>query len=266
MPMKIKILLSMWGWRDQLSPEQLLERARETGYDGVDGEPPLCTPAEWQKLRAASGLANFILVGSPDLDDQVRRMKMAAEFAPDGIISHTGGDELSFDDGCRFLERCLAVEQELGIPVVHETHRGKLFHHPVVTARYIEKFPEVKLNADFSHFVVATESLLERFEPQMARIISRCFHIHGRVGYHESPQVSDPRAPEFQPFVERHEQWWDAIKAAREADGTETLYFAPEFGPPGYMPTLPYTQQPVASLWDVNHWMAQRTRTRWGLR
>jgi hypothetical protein len=26
----------------------------------------------------------------------------------------------------------------------------------------------------------------------------------------------------------------------------------PEFGPPGYMPTLPFTNQPVADAWRVN--------------
>jgi hypothetical protein len=263
--MSIKILLSMWGWKELLSPEELLERAKESGYDGIDGEPPLCSPTAWQKLRADYGMANFILVGGEDIDEQVRRMKMAAEFAPDGIISHTGSDTYSFDDGCRFLERCLKVEAELGIPVVHETHRGKLFYHPVVTARYVETFPEVKINADFAHFVVACESLLEPMQPYLDTIISRCFHIHGRVAQQEASQVADPRAPEFQPHVERHEQWWDAIKAAREVDGTPTLHFTPEFGPHPYMPALPYTQQPVASLWDVNLWMAQRQRRRWGL-
>ena len=36
------------------------------------------------------------------------------------------------------------------------------------------------------------------------------------------------------------------------------MTFTPEFGPPGYMPTLPYTKQPVADLWELNAWMARR--------
>ena len=263
--MHIKFLLSMWGWKEHYAPEDLLQRAKEHGFDGIDGEPPLCTPSQWQKLRADYGMANFILVGGQDIDEQVRRMKMAAEFAPDGIISHTGSDAYSFDEGCRFLERCLKVEEELGIPVVHETHRGKLFHHPIITARYVEAFPEVKINADFSHFVLVCESLLESMQPYLDTIISRCFHIHARVGQEEASQVSDPRAPEFQRHLEAHEAWWDAIKAAREADGTPVLHVAPEFGPHPYMPALPYTRQPIADLWEVNLWMAQRLRTRWGL-
>jgi hypothetical protein len=31
--------------------------------------------------------------------------------------------------------------------------------------------------------------------------------------------------------------------------------FTAEFGPPGYMPTVPFTGKPVADLWEVNQWM-----------
>ena len=30
----------------------------------------------------------------------------------------------------------------------------------------------------------------------------------------------------------------------------------PEFGPDGYLHLLPYTQTPVANLWEINRWMA----------
>ena len=36
--------------------------------------------------------------------------------------------------------------------------------------------------------------------------------------------------------------------------------FTPEFGPDGYMPTLPFTDQPVADLLTINTAMAQWLR------
>ena len=30
----------------------------------------------------------------------------------------------------------------------------------------------------------------------------------------------------------------------------------PEFGPDGYLHLLPYSQTPVADLWEINCWMA----------
>ncbi len=31
---------------------------------------------------------------------------------------------------------------------------------------------------------------------------------------------------------------------------------APEHGPPNYQIALPYTRQPVASIWEINSWMS----------
>jgi hypothetical protein len=36
-----------------------------------------------------------------------------------------------------------------------------------------------------------------------------------------------------------------------------------EFGPPDYMPTLPYTRQAVADQWDINVYMLQVLRKRY---
>jgi hypothetical protein len=36
----------------------------------------------------------------------------------------------------------------------------------------------------------------------------------------------------------------------------------PEFLYDGYMLTLPYTEMPVADVWQINAWMAERQRSR----
>ena len=38
-----------------------------------------------------------------------------------------------------------------------------------------------------------------------------------------------------------------------------------EFGPPTYMPTLPYTQQPLADQWAINVYMKDLWRKRYAL-
>jgi hypothetical protein len=65
--------------------------------------------------------------------------------------------------------------------------------------------------------------------------------------------------------VDAHETWWDAVRDAREKAGAKRLTFDPEFGPWRYMPCLPYTRQPVAGLWDLCLWGADRLRERWGI-
>lgn len=34
----------------------------------------------------------------------------------------------------------------------------------------------------------------------------------------------------------------------------------PEFGPDGYLHTLPFTNAPVADLWEINTWMGREER------
>jgi len=87
-------------------------------------------------------------------------------------------------------------------------------------------------------------------------------HIHARVGHPEGPQVSDPRAPEWSDAVEAHLGWWQRVAVHQRSHGAPVLTITPEFGPPTYMPALPFTRQPVANLWEVNVYMRDLLKER----
>jgi hypothetical protein len=122
----------------------------------------------------------------------------------------------------------------------------------------ISRFDTLRLCADFSHWVCVGERLLEDQDDILQRCAQRTIHLHARVGYEEGPQVPDPRAPEYQRHCEAHERWWEWIWAAQAARGDTETTLTPEFGPPAYLQTLPYTNVPVANLWDICDWQAQR--------
>jgi hypothetical protein len=94
----------------------------------------------------------------------------------------------------------------------------------------------------------------------------RCIHIHARVGWIEGPQVADPRAPEFQPYLEAHERWWDIVWDAQAKRGMETSTLTPEYGPAPYQQVLPYTKMAVADIWEISRWQAQRELERFSMR
>jgi hypothetical protein len=72
--------------------------------------------------------------------------------------------------------------------------------------------------------------------------------------------VPEPRAPEWRAQVRMHERWWlRAVKAMRK-DGVDIITFTSEYGPPTYMQALPYTRQPVADVWEIGVWQAERFR------
>ncbi|MEM7014089.1 MAG: sugar phosphate isomerase/epimerase, partial [Verrucomicrobiota bacterium] len=86
------------------------------------------------------------------------------------------------------------------------------------------------------------------------------FHLHGRVGYDQGPQVPDPRAPEYADDVEAHFDWWRVVWKMQAERGFETITMTPEFGTDGYLHLEPWTQEPVADLWEINCWIAERLR------
>jgi hypothetical protein len=92
--------------------------------------------------------------------------------------------------------------------------------------------------------------------------ISRTDHVHARVGHAHGPQVADPRVGAGLEWTERFEAWWDRILEQRLAEGRPFLTVNPEFGPPPYQPTDP-NGRPLADVWDVCLWMAERFRERW---
>ncbi|MCC3372069.1 sugar phosphate isomerase/epimerase [Cohnella sp. REN36] len=238
------------------------ERIARAGYQGVECPLPVADQEPlFRQLLREYGLSYIaqVLTDGPDhatsFDLQVKR---ASAFEPFFIVSQSGKDSDSPERQLAFFERALQTEAEIGIPVAHETHRGRALYTPWHAAYLLGRLERLKLNADFSHWCCVAESLLEEHEERMTLACRRSLHIHGRIGHREGPQVADPRAPEYGYELSVHEGWWKRVVMERISQGAEAVTFTPEFGPPGYMPTLPYTKQPIADLWELNLWMADR--------
>jgi hypothetical protein len=251
--MKLKIFKALWGMEGTL--EERFKRIAEAGYDGVEGHAGRQEARIFRRLLDKYHLdyIHMIFTGGPDHEASFAKdLEFAAKLKPLQVTAHSGKDSMTEQQGRKFFKSALQVEKELGLTVAHETHRGRILYNPWVTARLLEELPDLKVTADLSHWCVVTGSLLEDI------------HIHGRVGYSEGPQVPDPRAPEYQTHLKRHEGWWKAIVDRQlKEKKRKAITFTPEFGPPDYMHTLPFTRQPVADLWEVCLWMANRFREKY---
>jgi hypothetical protein len=136
-----------------------------------------------------------------------------------------------------------------------------LFAAPVAR-HYLETIPDLRLTFDVSHWCNVSESLLQDQAATVALALSRVDHIHARIGHPEGPQVNDPRAPEWEQAVKAHFAWWDEVIQRKKANG-EVMTILTEFGPPDYMPTLPYTREPLADQWAINVHMMELLRKRY---
>jgi hypothetical protein len=180
------------------------------------------------------------------------RLEYLVTLRPDFINSHTGKDYFSFDDNCRVIDAVENIAHRSGIPILHETHRGRFTFHASSLLPYLEKFPKLQFTGDFSHWCTVSESMLEDQQATIAKIIPHVLHIHARVGHEQSPQVNDPFAPEWNQHVFAFFEWWRKIIDANVAQGRASITITPEFGPVPYMPTLPYSNKPLSDQWAVN--------------
>jgi hypothetical protein len=161
-----------------------------------------------------------------------------------------------------FYAQAIDLERKIGIPVSHETHRRRYFATPWQTRHIMQRFPDLRITCDFSHWVCVCERLLPDMGETISLAAQHCHHLHARVGYAEGPQVPDPSAPEYATQLAAHEAWWEQVWQSQRERGFLGSTLTPEFGPPPYLQTLPYTNVPVADLVAVCDWMAKRQRER----
>ncbi len=257
--MELKWICTVWGL-EKLTPQEKLDRIKKAGYDGVETGIP-ADPEERRELRGLLDERGLLLVAQQhtaggnaaahvqSFEEQYRR---AVEAKPLLVNSHTGKDYFTIDETRLLFTAAAGLEKSLGVPVAHEIHRGRVTFSTLSTMALLDAVPDVRLTADFSHWCCVHESLLDDQQERVTRAIARTFHLHARVGCAESPQVSDPRAPEWEKELQAHLRWWQAIVNLRKAQGAEVLTICPEFGPPPYMVTLPGTGRPIADQWAIN--------------
>lgn len=266
----LKILATNWGYEGTV--DSFCAAAKKEGYDGAEFWWPQ-SRREQDELFAAlkkHGLEVGFLCGaglkdySAHLDFFKKSIDAAAksEIKPLYINCHSGRDHFSYDQNKAFIDHTSEASEKSGIPIYHETHRARMLFAAHIARNFIEKNPKLKLTLDISHWCNVAETLLEDQEETVKLALSRAGHIHARIGHPEGPQVNDPRAPEWESALKAHLAWWDVV-VERKIKSGEQITFLTEFGPPHYMPTVPYTNQPLADQWGINVFMMHLLRKRY---
>lgn len=268
------VLFFQTDWGRTSSMDAFCEKAKVAGYDGIEVWLP-SSEEDQDALRKALekhdlkvGFLNGTNKSKPyaeSLKAYEEHLRVLVSWSPEYINCHTGSDFFTFEQNKAFIEAANKITRETNIPIYHETHRGRFTFNLPDTKEYISKIPDLRLNLDVSHWMVVHESLLESHDDDLKEVIAHTGHLHARVGHAEGPQVNDPEAPEWKKAVDRHlDIWEEVIRNHWKTNDTFTL--TTEFGPPTYMPTLPYTGLPVADQWKANLYMVKVIKERLGLR
>ena len=268
---ELKILATKWGFTGTI--DEFCRRVKKEGYDGMEVWWPMEKKDQDELFAALKkyGLeVGFLCAGSQSnyqqhLDHFKRMLDAAANNTiqkPLYINCHSGRDYFSYEENKTFIDHTTQISKQTGILICHETHRSRMLFAAPVAKQFIQKNPALKITFDVSHWCNVSESLLHDQPENIALALERVEHIHARIGHPEGPQVNDPRAPEWDAAVKAHFAWWDKVVARKKEKG-ERLTILTEFGPPDYMPTIPYTRQPLADQWAINVYMMQLLRKRY---
>ncbi|KAE8346139.1 hypothetical protein BDV24DRAFT_158938 [Aspergillus arachidicola] len=125
--------------------------------------------------------------------------------------------------------------------VSYEAHRNRAFFRPRATAAVLKRVPSLQVTADFSHFVVVCERLLDQDEDNKERlrtIIPGVTHIHASIGTTQSSQCPEPTNDVFKEERRFFEDSWKQIIQSIVQQRSSPVTFVPEYGEGRRLQTL----------------------------
>jgi len=271
--MKLELFKTMWGFEGDF--ETACIQAKEEGFKGIEGQAPKEKEerAQWKacldkyKLEYIGEIVtggDYVPARHHSVQAHIKDVQSAIENAlelnPRFITCLGGLDAWNKEESITFFTSAMAHAKKHQLEIVFETHRSRILFTPWITNEIIEALPQIKLTLDISHWCVVCERLMNTELETIKAIAPHVYHIHGRVGYDQGPQVPHPEAPEYKEALLSHQECWEIIWDAQHDNNFEVTTMTPEFGPDGYLHTLPFTNAPVADLWEINCWMAETER------
>lgn len=236
-------LLPDWSAGPRGDARAVLEAARAAGYGGIQGgDPAACrelglVPTTFGVLPRPGGLA-----------DQAKWWADQG-FACATVHLGTGMEDDAEAD--RLVTEVLEASATTGLPIYVETHRATITQDLWRTAQLVARFPELRLNGDFSHWYTGLEMTYGDFDAKvafLAPVFARVRYLHGRIGTSGAIQVDVGDGGPDLPHVAHFRTLWTA--ACRGFLDTavpgETLAFAPELLPAviGYAREIPTPEGP----------------------
>ncbi len=271
--MNLQLSKTLWGHTGSVT--QAAQLAVAAGFEGIEAPAPadVASVEQLAEVLQAHGLfwiqeictaGSYVPRRHADLDEhlkdfenQLRRgLDIGARFA--NIMG--GCDAWEIDDSVRFFATAQEIADRIGVTCSFETHRGRSFFTPWNTVKILDRVPELKVTCDFSHWAVVCERLMDCEWDSILRVAQQAHHVHSRVGYDQGPQVPHPGAPEYAQALASHQRCWEAVWTSQLERGYTDVTMTPEFGPDGYLHTLPFTGEPVADLWTLNCWIGATER------
>ncbi|WP_322885390.1 sugar phosphate isomerase/epimerase [Sinorhizobium medicae] len=238
---------SMWAMElrapdgvERSVPENL-DMIAEAGFDGISGNCiDLVKAADLARAAAERGLAAAAewQCFPKAVDDLKPVIEFAAKWGGHHICLQADVRPRSLAECVPLLEGWHRLAEESPVPVWIETHRDRMTTDLYFTLDLLDAFPDMKLIADLSHFLVGREfawPISDENHAYIHRILDNAWALHGRVASREQVQI-EISFPQHKPLVNQFLDWWEYGMRSylNNAENTRPLSFNCELGPRPY--------------------------------
>jgi len=245
---RLVVYQSLWAMEQrrpdgfEWSLDQKLQMIRDAGFDGA-GVRFFDRDYARQVTRRLSewGLTWQAQCYPQRVEDLAPILEHVTEFGADhlnlqaDVRPHTVAECVPLIEGWRRLAA------DAGVALHFETHRDRMTTDLYFMLRLLDRFPDLRLTGDLSHYVVGREfawPISEENHRLMHRVIDNCWGFHGRVASREQIQVQISFAHQ-RDWLELFMRWWEYGFRSwrRRAPANAVLSFLCELGPKEYAMT-----------------------------
>lgn len=239
------ILQSLWGMErhhsdgHEWSTEEQFEMIAAAGFDGI------CTHFHTRsEIDPWIGLARdrgFVIEGQAfprGIDDLRPSLELAAEHGIHHLTIQPDVRPYDVASSLPILAGWQELSREYGVPVLVETHRGRMTNDLWSTREMIDRLGDLPLMADLSHYVCGQEMTMPISpvnQAMIARILRHARGFHGRVASAEQIQI-EIGFDCHRPWVDQFMTWWAMGFSDWLGRGSPggSLTFTVELGPKPY--------------------------------
>lgn len=231
-----------------------LETIRAAGFDGVQFTQPLARALKDEALRIG-----MIACGSGRVNAPAEAEATAKEACDAGLACltlHVGWGMESDEEAAALIAAILEASAKYSIPLYPETHRATIFQDPWRTLRFLERFPSLEFNGDFSHWYTGTEMVYGGFEKKLEFIrpvLDRVAFLHGRIGNPGCMQVDiGDGDTEQHPYVAHFRTLWtESFRGfLRRRTAADAICFTPELLSPTYYYARVFNGREESDRWE----------------
>jgi hypothetical protein len=228
---------SFWALKQrERTIDQLLDEASSDGFEYCEVGLRDEYVTEMRGLMNKHPLKLIAQGWAASVDEAVIYLQRAVEIQAIALNLHLGHAYFTANEAVDFVEGVQHHAKTYGIPLLLETHRGRLTQDLLRTGELLARLPETVITLDVSHYMVAGEVVGrsdDLFRGKIAPLLARTALVHGRISNGQAIQVS--AGDRFARTSLIQSLWQQAMELwLRNAPVDAVFIFEPELGPPPY--------------------------------